>query len=126
MTPIGSTSSNIRRAVGFMVLLLLPPRTLAEPSKHEDDCAPRSSSAPSQRTVRSGLAGGGSADDLGVVAGALHAEHLGGYAPIRVAATAGLAVTVEESAGQVGLGVERPADAHQVGLPGLDDLRCLG
>src|SRR5262245_33198750 len=32
MTPIGSTSSNIRRAIGFMVALLLPQRSDRTPS----------------------------------------------------------------------------------------------
>src|SRR5205085_8060192 len=60
--------------------------------------------------------------DLGVVADALHAEHLGGDAPVRAATQPGAGVAVENATGEVGLGVEGPSDADHVGLPAVEDV----
>src|SRR4029077_2855384 len=60
--------------------------------------------------------------DLGVVADALHAQHLGGDAAVRAAAQPGPGLAVEDAAGEVGLGVEGAPDAHHVGLVTVEDV----
>ena len=59
---------------------------------------------------------GGDPAGLGRVADALHAQHLGRDAAVGVAARDVGVARPEEAAGEVGLGVERPPDAHHVGL----------
>src|SRR3954466_13468918 len=56
MTPIGSTSSNIRRAIGFMADPAFS--YLGAPSEHSrsiDDCAPRNSSHQRRRRPRGSI-----------------------------------------------------------------------
>src|SRR5437899_6571673 len=59
--------------------------------------------------------------DLGVVAGGSHAEHLRRHAEVGVHAEPWLGVGSEDALGQVGLGVERAADPHHVGLARVED-----
>ena len=63
---------------------------------------------------------------LGVVADALHAEHLRGDAAVRVAAPARARAVAEDARGEVGLGVEGTADPDEIGVAGLEDVVHLG
>src|SRR5438067_13736280 len=66
------------------------------------------------------------AGDVRVVAGGFHAEHLRRQAPVRRLAQRLFRVAAEDAHRELGLRVERPADADHVGFAAVEDPHGFG